>query len=135
MRRMKIRMPGGRDGFALAEVLVAMVILAVGLMALESLAIGAARRITMANFATEYTLIGSERMETALSAARGSGAAPITSTTTLPNGTRVDQDVTTTALGGVGGTLYQVRITVTPGAAANARVRIAPVVLTGRAVR
>lgn len=126
--------PDGRGGFALAEVLVAMVILAVGLMALESLAIGAARRITMANFATEYTLIGSERMETALTAARG-GTPPVTSTTTLADGTRVDQDVTPTVLGGVGGTLYQVRITVTPGALANARVRIAPVVLTGRVVR
>jgi prepilin-type N-terminal cleavage/methylation domain-containing protein len=135
MRLMQRALPARRDGFALAEVLVAMVILAVGLMALESLAIGAARRITMANFATEYTLIGSERMETALTAARGAGAPPVTSTTTLADGTRVDQDVTPTVLGGVGGTLYQVRVTVTPGAAANARVRISPVVLTGRAVR
>ncbi|MBB4639217.1 type IV pilus modification PilV family protein [Longimicrobium terrae] len=134
MRLTQRALPAGRDGFALAEVLVAMVILAVGLMALESLAIGAARRITMANFATEYTLIGSERMETALTAARG-GTPPVTSTTTLADGTRVDQDVTPTVLGGVGGTLYQVRITVTPGALANARVRIAPVVLTGRVVR
>lgn len=134
-RRKRRTAPAGRDGFALAEVLVAMVILAVGLMALESLAIGASRRITMADFATEYTLIGSERMETALTAARGAGAPPVTGTTVLEDGTRVDQDVTPTVLGGVGGTLYQVRITVTPGALANARVRIAPVVLTGRVVR
>lgn len=124
-----------RAGFALAEVLVAMVILAVGLLALESLAIGASRRITMANFATEYTLIGSERMETALNAARGTGTPPATSTVTLDDGTRIDQVVTPTALAGAGGTLYQVAITVTPSPSALARVRIAPIVLTGRAVR
>jgi Tfp pilus assembly protein PilV len=116
------------------EVLIAMVILAIGLMALESLAIGASRSITKANLTTEYTLVGSQYMEAALAAAR-SGTAPTGGSTTLASGTRIDQVVETVALAGPAGTLYRVTITVTPSTSARRGVTLSPVTLTGRAFR
>lgn len=55
-----------RAGFTLIEVLAAMIILAVGLLALEALGIYAARSVTLAQRQTEYTLVASRHLEAAI---------------------------------------------------------------------
>jgi prepilin-type N-terminal cleavage/methylation domain-containing protein len=117
------RRAGGREGFTLVEVLVAMVILAIGLLALESLAIGAARQIAAANRTTEYT-----QLERTLEVARRApaqlpGQAGIR---TLANGTRVTTVVASAVQGG--GTIWSIDVTVDPPS----RVRnVQPVTLRG----
>lgn len=117
---------GGREGFTLIEVLVAMVILAVGLLALESMAIGAARQVAVANRTTEYTLIASERLESSLDLARNGGT-PVTDSRDLPSGARVDVVVGTAAMGG--GTVWNIAVTVTPPA--SGPIILQPVTLRG----
>lgn len=51
------------SGFTLIEVLVAMVILSVGLLGLEALAIGASRSVTLSAKQSRYATIASQRME------------------------------------------------------------------------
>jgi prepilin-type N-terminal cleavage/methylation domain-containing protein len=122
------RRAGGREGFTLVEVLVAMVILAIGLLALESLAIGAARQIAAANRTTEYTLVAGEQLERTLEVARRApaqlpGQAGIR---TLANGTRVTTVVASAVQGG--GTIWSIDVTVDPPS----RVRnVQPVTLRG----
>jgi prepilin-type N-terminal cleavage/methylation domain-containing protein len=53
----------GEEGFTLIEVLVAMMILAVGLLGLEALGIGAARSLTLAEAGSELVVVGTEAME------------------------------------------------------------------------
>lgn len=55
--------PGPQAGFTLIEVLVAMLILAVGLLGLEALGIGAARSIVRADQNSEYAMLASRTME------------------------------------------------------------------------
>jgi prepilin-type N-terminal cleavage/methylation domain-containing protein len=54
------------SGFTLIEVLVAMVVLAVGLMGLQALGVGAARSVAMAERHTSYTSIASDSLESAM---------------------------------------------------------------------
>jgi type IV pilus modification protein PilV len=54
---------GPERGFTLVEVLVAMLILAVGLLGLEALGIGAARSIARADEQSEFTLVATRLME------------------------------------------------------------------------
>lgn len=54
---------GPEAGFTLIEVLVAMLILAVGLLGLEALGIGAARSIAMAEEKSEFTMVATRLME------------------------------------------------------------------------
>ena len=68
------RRPAGREGFTLIEVLIAMVILAVGLLALESMGIGAARLVARADRESEYTALATAELEAALSRFRATGA-------------------------------------------------------------
>lgn len=124
-----------RDGFTLVEVLFAMVILAVGLLALEAMAIGASRSITAANLTTEYTLIASQRLETVLEQARDVNQNPVSTDQVLANGTLVSTNVATNGAGGATGTLYTVRVTVTPPAARVGTLNLSPVTLTGRVHR
>lgn len=63
------------DGFTLIEVLVAMVILAVGLLSLEALGIGAARSIAVADRQSGYVTLASDSLESALHQLR-SGSVP-----------------------------------------------------------
>lgn len=56
----------GSEGFTLIEILVAMVILAVGLLGLEALGIGAARSIALADRQSAYATIASDSLESAL---------------------------------------------------------------------
>ena len=53
-------------GFTLIEVLVAMVILAIGLMSLEALTIGSARSIAIADRQSGYATIASDSLEAAV---------------------------------------------------------------------
>lgn len=57
---------GGRGGFTLIEVLVAMVILAIGLLALQAMAIGASRTVVRADRQGEFTAIATTELETSL---------------------------------------------------------------------
>lgn len=67
--------PRGDAGFTLLEVLIAMVILSVGLLALEGLAVGAARTTASASRRSQYTEQATDYMERTLSALReGQGA-------------------------------------------------------------
>jgi prepilin-type N-terminal cleavage/methylation domain-containing protein len=115
----------GRGGFTLIEVLVAMVILAIGLLALEGMAIGAARQVAVANRMTEYTLIATERVETSLDRLRNEQPAP-SSQTTLGSGAVVQTVVASDAMGG--GTVWSVTVTVTPPASS---LNLRPVTIRG----
>ncbi len=55
--------PRGDAGFSLIEVLIAMVILAVGLLAVEALGIGAARSVQRARVASAYTALATDELE------------------------------------------------------------------------
>lgn len=123
-----------RGGFTLIEVLIAMVILAVGLLALEAMAIGASRSIAAANRMTEYTLIASQQLETVLEQARDAAQDPQSSVTELANGTVVETDVQTDDQGAAG-TLYTVEVTVTPPASSVGNLALTPTTVTGRVVR
>jgi prepilin-type N-terminal cleavage/methylation domain-containing protein len=60
------RLRGSTDGFTLIEVVVAMVILALGLLGLEALGIGAARSIARADRQSGYATLASDSLESAL---------------------------------------------------------------------
>ena len=62
----------GNGGFTMIEVLFAFVILAVGLLSLEALGIGASRLVARADRQTVYTTRATARLEQALSAVRQS---------------------------------------------------------------
>lgn len=101
---------GRRAGFTLIEVLVAMVILAIGLLALEAMGMGAARAVARAGKSSEYTALATDRLERALNTAR-QGTAPAPADVTV-DGARV-QTTVGTAVSGTR-TLYTVTVTVTP---------------------
>jgi Tfp pilus assembly protein PilV len=115
------------------EVLIAMLILAVGLLGLEAMAIGASRTIATASRMTEYTLIASQQLETVLEQAR-TGQNPESSVAELENGTDIDIDVDTDNQGAAG-TLYTVRVTVTPDPDSHGNVELTPTTVTGRVLR
>jgi len=107
---------GPRAGFSLIEVLIAMVILAVGLLAIEAMAIGASRMVAGGDRNTEYALLATQRLETQLMRVRTTTLNPQASDSTV-NGVRVQVVPTSTAVAGVaasGGTLWTISVTVTP---------------------
>ncbi len=57
---------GSNGGFTLVEVLVAMVILAIGLMGLQALGIGAARALALADRRSGYATLASDSLASAL---------------------------------------------------------------------
>ena len=118
----------GRAGFTLVEVLIAMVVLAVGLLALESLAIGASRSIATANRMTEYTLIASQQLETVQERLRNTDN-PGSTDERLANGTRVQTVVAQNAL--PTGTLWTVTVTVTPPSVGVGNRNLTPTTVTG----
>jgi prepilin-type N-terminal cleavage/methylation domain-containing protein len=68
--------PPAHAGFSLLEVLIATVILSVGLLALEGVAVGAARTTAHASRRSLYTAVATDALERTLSALReGQGAA------------------------------------------------------------
>jgi type IV pilus assembly protein PilV len=113
--------PGaGRQGFTLIEVLVAMVILAVGLLGLEALGIRAVRMVAAGKKQSEYAVLASSRIEraryqiSANPAALTTGSETVTMTGGAVNvATQVTSPASTTAP-------YVVTVTVTPSAQVNA---------------
>lgn len=66
----------GEDGFTLIEVLVAMVVLAVGLLAVQALGIGAARSVSRAEQQSEVTAAVVAALERRDAAVRSGGVLP-----------------------------------------------------------
>ncbi|HYR10497.1 MAG TPA: prepilin-type N-terminal cleavage/methylation domain-containing protein [Longimicrobium sp.] len=118
-----------RGGFTLIEVLVAMVVLAVGLLALEAMAIGASRSIATANRMTEYTLIASQELETVQEQVRA-GLNPQSDGWDLANGTRVDR-VVDEVEDAVAGSLWTITVTVTPPSVGVGNRALTPTTVTG----
>lgn len=56
----------GENGFTLIEVMVAMLILAIGLLGLEALGLGAARSLTRAKRQSSFATLASDSLESAL---------------------------------------------------------------------
>lgn len=117
-----------RAGFTLVEVLIAMVVLAVGLLALESMAIGASRSIATANRMTEYTLIASQQLETVQQQVRA-GLNPQSGVAELTNGTTVQTTVQSNVVGA--NTLTTITVTVTPPAGGVGNAALTPTTVTG----
>jgi type IV pilus assembly protein PilV len=65
-------------GFTLLEVLIAMLILAIGLLALEGVAVGAARTTAHASHRSLYTTVATDALERTLSSIRESQAVSTT---------------------------------------------------------
>jgi type IV pilus modification protein PilV len=102
--------PRGDAGFSLIEVLIAMIILSVGLLALESLGIGAARTVHRAQVQSTYTATAGDLMEKTLVRIEQAPTTAIADTAyTGANGERVWRTATTTAMAGTtrtgGGTM------------------------------
>jgi prepilin-type N-terminal cleavage/methylation domain-containing protein len=121
--------PTGREGFSLVEVLVAMVILAIGLLALEALGIGAARAVARADVQSEYTALATERMEQTLLRIR-QNLALNTGVTTVGTAT-----VTTDVVPVVVGTQRAYTVTVTVAPPNNPHLSLQPVTLVVREIR
>ena len=64
------RPPRGEEGFTLIEVLFAMLILAVGLLGLEALGIGASQAVTRAQKQSRFAVVASDTLERTLSRIR-----------------------------------------------------------------
>lgn len=122
----------GREGFTLVEVLVAMVILAIGLLALEAMGIGAARAVARADIQSEYTAVATDRMEQALSLIRQGD--PVTGLSDGLTGASVTTLVDEEDLGN-NTTSYTVTVTVTPTTTPHMGVTLSPVEVVGRVIR
>jgi prepilin-type N-terminal cleavage/methylation domain-containing protein len=124
---------GPRAGFSLIEVLIAMVILAVGLLAIEAMAIGASRLVAGGDRATEYTLLATQHLESQLLRVRTTTQNPQATDTTV-NGARVQVVPTSAAVAGVAGTgtLWTISVTVTPPSTVT---NVRPVTVVARAFR
>jgi prepilin-type N-terminal cleavage/methylation domain-containing protein len=105
------RRSGKAAGFALLEVLIAMIILAVGLMALQALSIAAVHRSAAAEQNTRAALIASRYLEEALEQLRREQL-PASFACTLENGDQVSRSVATEG----SSRLARVTVEVTPDA-------------------
>jgi prepilin-type N-terminal cleavage/methylation domain-containing protein len=82
-----------RDGFTLIEVLVAMVILAVGLLGLEALGIGAARSVALAERNSRAAEVAQRYLEDAIVQLRAGDVPGECDNVLLANGMRVAREV------------------------------------------
>ena len=119
----------GREGFTLVEVLVAMVILAVGLLALEAMGIGAARMVARADRESELTALASDRLERVLNQV-DLGQVPQPAVADV-GGSVVETLVAQHAV--AGRMVYTVTVRVTPPPYQSWRLE--PVTMVGRAIR
>ncbi len=120
----------GREGFTLVEVLVAMVILAIGLLALEALGIGAARAVARADVQSEYTALATARVEETLVRIR-QGLPLNTGVLDAAGGATVTTEVVPALVGGR--QTFTVTVTVDPPA--NPHLRLQPVTMVAREIR
>lgn len=120
------------EGFTLIEVLVAMLILAVGLLGLEALGIGAARAVTLAEKQTEYSSVATRHLEVALDSIRLAPASVAGATWTEAPHVPAAGDVVERAVASPSPGLYTVTITVTPNSGSSL-VRPAQFTLEGSA--
>jgi prepilin-type N-terminal cleavage/methylation domain-containing protein len=125
-----LRAPRGNQGFTLIEVMIAMVILAVGLLSLEALGIGAARMVTLSEKQGRYATLAASTMESLRNEIRNAPAAlPINQTTKvlLVGGDTavVKREATRRAV-----KQAQLTVTVSPSSTGSRLVRAAPVVLS-----
>ena len=134
LRKLRFR-PHGREGFTMIEVLIAMVILAVGLLALEALSIGAARMVARADRQSEFTAMAATELETALSQFRETGNVTTDSRHEGPASiTRVVLSQATTNTGQITLNSVSVQVTVSPRTGQN-HLNFQPVTVVGRASR
>ena len=78
------RAPARQEGgFTLIEVLAAMLILAVGLLGLEALGIGASRMVVRAEKESRFSTLASRQLEDAMRAVRQNPATGVSCTTTI----------------------------------------------------
>lgn len=124
--------PRGREGFTLVEVLVAMVILAIGLLALEALGIGAARAVARADAQSEYTALATARLEQTLVRIRQN--LPLNTGEVAVGNLTVLTDVVPENVGPTR-RLYTVTVRVTPPTAQSQRLRLQPVIVVAREIR
>ena len=110
----------GEQGFTLIEVVIAMVILAVGLLGLEALGIRAVQTVATAKKQSEYAVLASSRIERARYqiSSNPSGVTTGTETVTMTGGVvNVATQVTSPSSMSAP---YVVTVTVTPSAQVNA---------------
>lgn len=125
-----VERPDGRKGFTLVEVLVAMVIFAVGLLALEAMAIGAARSVARADRQSEYTTAATVQLEQVVQRVL-LGQNPASSDATA-NGMRT-QTVVQRQAAGATHWVYTIEVTVTP--ATTLPFHLNPIKVVGRALQ
>jgi prepilin-type N-terminal cleavage/methylation domain-containing protein len=121
--------PRSTGGFTLIEVMIAMVILAVGLLSLEALGIGAARLNTLAQKQSRYTAVAVSGMEELRNAVHAAPATlPITRVAKVPVS---GSDTVLVARSATRAAARQARltVTVTPTTTGSKLVRAAPVTL------
>lgn len=82
----------GTDGFSLVEVVVAMVIVAVGLLALQGLGIAAARAVSIADRQTEYARVMTDSLDSAIRQLR-QGMVPGEFCLETPHGARISRAI------------------------------------------
>jgi type IV pilus modification protein PilV len=105
----------GAAGFSLIEVLIAMVILAVGLLALESMGIGASRMVARAQVQSEYSAIAADTLERTLNRIRGGAGVAVNQTWTVSRGATARLVTSSAAVGGSTAlNLWTVTVTITP---------------------
>lgn len=124
-----LRAPRGDEGFTLIEVMIAMVILAVGLLSLEALGIGAARVVTLSEKQGRYATLAASTMETMRNDIRAApGTLPIDQTTYV---LLAGADTAVVKREAARQNVKQARLTVTvsPRSSGSRLVRAAPVVL------
>jgi prepilin-type N-terminal cleavage/methylation domain-containing protein len=108
------RAPRRDAGFTLIEVLFAMLILSVGLLALESMGIGAAAAVRRADVASTYSALATNELETALNEIQRTPAVVSNATRTADGGARVFRTITTSAVAGTTYSLYTINVRVLP---------------------